>query len=108
MGFDSSLSSIDTVRYSADRTALCWRRFDDEMVVRDSRHGRTHLLSAFAADTLAALLSARSACTVDEVAQGILAGLHSSRFKLSAGERASVASIVGELLRLGLVETRSA
>jgi hypothetical protein len=111
MGFDSSLSSADLVRYCADHTALCWCRFDNEMVVRDGRFGRTHLLSFFAAETLAVLLAARSACTVDEIGRSILrnqAELNATRPELSTGERAKVASIVGELVRLGLVATSSA
>ena len=81
------------------------------MVVLDSRHGTTRLLSAAATETLQALIDAGGACTLDDLAHRFGAGAANEgdgAESLSTEERAGLVDVISELIRLGLVNSASA
>lgn len=73
-----------------------WRAWGDEVVVRDSASGSTHLLHPLAASLWLALIDAAAPLSLPRLAECWLGGT------ASAQEQASMADVLSELQRLGL------
>lgn len=81
---------------------LAWRKFEDELVLRNARTGDTHLLEALAAEVFEILLKAGAAMEIDELVSRL-----SETGQPDDEWYASVRAVLEEFQRLGLAEANS-
>ena len=87
-----------------DASAIAWRAWQEEVVVYSTSRASTHHVGAAGGPVLMALLEHDRGLSIDEIFALAFSGSSLAGAALTAGERASILSILNEFERTRLVE----